>query len=277
LQCIDVFVYFCGNTFLTQKKLTMKILQIQLLLIFFLFSGLIYAQDTPSDATTEQDSYIVFTLKNNGKKKTIQISIPSGTVTILPKSFYQCKLIKGSEVAYIKKSGRTKLLLTVTADLEGKVINIVETKAKGSPAEILIDKNTFPSDLSDYDVVDSLALIELGAKKLEMARFPGCEGIEGTVAEKEYCAEQNMLEYIYTNFKYPGIARENGIEGTIVARFVLDADGFVINAEIIQGIGGGCDEEYLRLIHAMPKWIPGKVDGIPTPIQFELPIICFFE
>jgi TonB family protein len=81
-----------------------------------------------------------------------------------------------------------------------------------------------------------------------------------------------MLNYIAKNVKYPPVARENGIEGRVYVTFVVDKLGNIKDARILKGIGGGCDEEALRVINLMPQWIPGKQDGVPVQVQYNLPI-----
>lgn len=110
----------------------------------------------------------------------------------------------------------------------------------------------------------------------EMPRFAGCEGLEGTNKEKQACAEKKMLEFIYSNIEYPNLARENGREGTVVIRFVIDEKGNVIKPQILREIGDGCGKEGLRVVKKMnslsEKWTPGKQRGKAVKVQFNLPI-----
>ena len=64
------------------------------------------------------------------------------------------------------------------------------------------------------------------------------------------------------NLIYPNIARENGIQGRVIASFIVEKDGSISNIQIVRGIGGGCQEEVLRLISTMPKWKPAKHQGV---------------
>jgi periplasmic protein TonB len=84
--------------------------------------------------------------------------------------------------------------------------------------------------------------------------------------------ERELLEYLQKNIKYPAIARENGIQGTVVVQFVVDKDGSITIPEVVRGIGGGCDEEALRVVREMPKWQPGKQQGRPVKVKFTLPV-----
>jgi len=107
----------------------------------------------------------------------------------------------------------------------------------------------------------------------EMPRFPGCENMGLTSNERKKCSEKKQLEYIYKNIKYPTIARENGIEGVAVISFIVEKDGSVTNAKVEKDVGGGCGAEALRLIEAMPRWIPGKQSNEPVRVRFgNLPV-----
>ena len=83
----------------------------------------------------------------------------------------------------------------------------------------------------------------------------------------------DMADYLGRNLHYPENARAAGIEGRVLIEFVLNEDGSVSNAKIVRGIGGGCDEEALRIINKMPKWKPGKQNGLPVKVFFSLPIV----
>ncbi|HKK77727.1 MAG TPA: energy transducer TonB [Saprospiraceae bacterium] len=109
----------------------------------------------------------------------------------------------------------------------------------------------------------------------KMPRFPGCEDIEGDDQAKKACADQKLMEFLGKNIRYPGMAIENGIQGSVVVSFVIEKDGSITNAELLRDIGGGCGEEALRLINSMNdghKWIPGKQRGRNVTVRFTLPI-----
>lgn len=110
----------------------------------------------------------------------------------------------------------------------------------------------------------------------EMPRFPGCESPDMTLEEKQACSNQKFLEFIYTRVKYPAIARENGIDGTVLIGFVVEPDGSLTNIRILRDIGGGCGEEARRvaeLMSAMPeRWTPGKVGGEAVRVHFNFPL-----
>jgi protein TonB len=78
--------------------------------------------------------------------------------------------------------------------------------------------------------------------------------------------------FMGSSLRYPAAASGANIEGTVYVQFVVNEDGAVSNATVLRGIGGGCDEEALRVVNSMPKWKPGKQNGMPVKVFFTLPI-----
>ncbi len=83
---------------------------------------------------------------------------------------------------------------------------------------------------------------------------------------------QKLYEFIGNNIKYPQMARENGIQGKVFVKFVVWKDGSIRDVQVARGIGGGCDEEAVRVVKAMPSWKPGKQRNQAVPVYFNLPI-----
>ncbi len=81
-----------------------------------------------------------------------------------------------------------------------------------------------------------------------------------------------LMKYLSNTIQYPKMALENGIYGKVFVTFVVETDGRVTDIKVMRGIGGGCDEEAVRLVENMPKWIPGKQRNKPVRVQFTLPI-----
>ena len=92
----------------------------------------------------------------------------------------------------------------------------------------------------------------------EMPAFPG--------------GEQKLMEFVAKNVKYPQIARESGIQGRVFVSFVVEPDGSVSNVKVLRGIGGGCDEEAIRVVKSLPKWKPGKQRGKAVRVSYMLPV-----
>ena len=82
-----------------------------------------------------------------------------------------------------------------------------------------------------------------------------------------------LLEYVQKNLKYPMMARESDIQGRVFVGFVVEKDGSITNVKVMRGIGGGCDEEAVRVVQSLPKFKPGKQRGNPVRVAYTLPIV----
>jgi TonB family protein len=90
----------------------------------------------------------------------------------------------------------------------------------------------------------------------QMPEFPG--------------GESELNKFLSVNLKAPKDA--SGLQGTVISSFIVEEDGSVTNAKIIRGIGKSYDEEVLRVINLMPRWVPGKQNGKTVAVQFTMPV-----
>ena len=81
-----------------------------------------------------------------------------------------------------------------------------------------------------------------------------------------------MIKHIYSILKYPAIARENGITGTVVVSFIINKDGELQDASIMKDIGGGCGAEVLRVVKKLGNFTPGKQNGKPVSVIYRVPV-----
>ena len=84
--------------------------------------------------------------------------------------------------------------------------------------------------------------------------------------------ERALMRFLENNIRYPFAAQANFIQGRVITRFVVDRDGSIVDIEIVQSVHPELDREAVRVILAMPKWIPGKIDGQAVRVMFTLPI-----
>lgn len=119
---------------------------------------------------------------------------------------------------------------------------------------------TDPSDTTIFQVVE------------EMPYYKGCEDQELIKVELIKCAQEKMLEHVYKNIRYPKIAREAGVEGMVVIRFIVDKNGKVKKPEIVRNIGAGCGEEALKVVSSLGDWNPGKQRGKKVSVYYNLPV-----
>lgn len=91
----------------------------------------------------------------------------------------------------------------------------------------------------------------------QMPEFPG--GMEA------------LYQFLAANIKYPG-TKDVCVVGKVIVSFVIEKDGTVSDAKVVRKLHPAFDEEALRVVKLMPKWEPGRQDGKPVRVQFNLPI-----
>ncbi|MGM0530888.1 MAG: energy transducer TonB [Bacteroidota bacterium] len=152
-----------------------------------------------------------------------------------------------------------------------------------------------PSSTEDLNIVDDDVEIE---DELRLEQSEADENTEVSVdafAEEEeeeeeeenevFVVVENMPEfqggdinafrkYVQENIEYPTAAAENGIEGSVFVRFVVDTDGSISNVEVMRGVDPALDEEAKRVIMNAPAdWEPGEQRGETVRVQFTIPIV----
>lgn len=84
-----------------------------------------------------------------------------------------------------------------------------------------------------------------------------------------------MYKFLGKNLKYPSAAQRANIQGKVFLSFIVEKDGSITDIETMKGIGFGCDEEAMRVVKLMPKWIAGKQNGRNVRVKFTIPV--FFK
>lgn len=93
----------------------------------------------------------------------------------------------------------------------------------------------------------------------EMPKFPG--------------GDAALLEFIAKNVKYPVDAQQKGVQGRVIATFVVEKDGTVSEPIVVRGVDPSLDAEALRVISLFPQWMPGTQKGVPVRVKYTVPII----
>lgn len=92
----------------------------------------------------------------------------------------------------------------------------------------------------------------------QQAEFPGGMGA--------------LMKWLSNNIRYPESAQQNDIQGRVVVKFVVEKDGSIGNPTIVKGVDRDLDREALRVVGKMPKWQPGKNNGVAVRSYFNLPV-----
>lgn len=79
-------------------------------------------------------------------------------------------------------------------------------------------------------------------------------------------------KFIQRNLRYPYAAQEQDIQGKVFLSFVVEIDGSITDVTLIKGIGGGCDEEAMRVIKKSPKWKPGQQQNRKVRVRYTMPL-----
>ncbi|KAF5060119.1 hypothetical protein DSECCO2_328930 [anaerobic digester metagenome] len=114
-------------------------------------------------------------------------------------------------------------------------------------------------------------------------RMKGKTAVEEEVAEAEIFmvveeapvypgGDEERSKFFSENLRYPHEAREASVEGTVYVTFVIERDGSLSDIKILRGLGYGLDDEVLRVMRLMPRWIPGKQRGKPVRVQYNMPV-----
>lgn len=195
----------------------------------------------------------------------IEIEIPRSSVTPPPPPLPPPpSVIKEVPDEMILEDPVTFVDQSVDAETEVIAAPVVERKREFVPPP------PPPPPAEEVDVDEIFKIVE------EFPRFPGCEDMAGTAAEKKACADRKMLEFIYDNIRYPHVAVDNGIEGTVLVKFVVERDGRITGLEVLKDIGGECGKEAMRVVELMndlpERWTPGKQRNVPVRVIFNLPV-----
>ena len=135
-----------------------------------------------------------------------------------------------------------------------EIIEIVENDAKveetviqaSDDTEVAVEEEE-PEEQQIFQIVE------------EMPEFPGGMG--------------ECLKFLMKNAKYPTISQENGVQGKVSVKFVIEKDGSIADPVVVRGVDPYLDKEALRVVKSMPKWKPGKQRGKPVRVSYTVPVI----
>ncbi|MFM1932195.1 MAG: hypothetical protein RL226_1498 [Bacteroidota bacterium] len=103
-----------------------------------------------------------------------------------------------------------------------------------------------------------------------MPALPACKDLRGD--DRHQCTQLEIIKYVTQNTKYPPIAKDAGIQGTVFVYFVVDKNGAVKDAKVLREVDPRLDKEALRVIESLPKFEPGTQRGKPVSVQYTIPV-----
>ena len=159
-----------------------------------------------------------------------------------------------------------------------QIVNEVETEFMVEYYRDLEDEIDEFEDIDEYNDAESYDLSENEEIELEESLEPDYSGqtiyqsVEVDEEPKFPGGEHELMEYIADNIVYPQTAIDEGIQGRVFVSFVVEPNGKVTNVEVVRGIGGGCDEEAVRVVQSLPNWEPGVKRGKNVRVAFVVPV-----
>lgn len=136
-----------------------------------------------------------------------------------------------------------------------------------------------PQEVPNDEIVEDRA-IDINAEinmnqKLEVPDPPKDEEEEEEevfVVVEQQPKLKGGLKSLQQKINYPDMARKSGIEGRVYLQFIVNKNGKVEDPKVTRGIGGGCDQEALRVIKEA-EFVPGRQRGKPVKVRYSLPIV----
>lgn len=139
-----------------------------------------------------------------------------------------------------------------------EIIQVVENEVEVAEVEMIDTEADAKTIVEEFAIKEEVVEEEIFTIVENQAEYPG-----GTA---------ELFKYLNKEMKYPVVAKENGIQGTVFVQFVVWKDGKIKDVKILRGVNKMLDDEAIRVVKAMPSWSPGKQRGKPVPVYFNLPI-----
>lgn len=139
---------------------------------------------------------------------------------------------------------------------------IKETKAAISVADVKGNDEEHGKDIAELE--DHKQIVQEEEDKVFVAveqapSFPG--------------GEEALRKWMRDELRYPVIAQENEIEGRVILQFVVGKTGEIRDIVVLRVVDPALDKEAVRMVRSMPKWIPGKQQGVAVSVSFSLPVV----
>lgn len=150
---------------------------------------------------------------------------------------------------------------------EGKIESLRDIDVRNEKVSVVAPD----SSSVDEDITDPMAIGEVTAGDSKVYDMNAVE-----TAPEFSGGQREFVKYLSNNIRYPAVARQSNIQGKVYLGFIIEKDGSVNDVKVKQGIGGGCDEEAVRILRNSPKWKPGMIKGSAVrtycvqPVNFQL-------
>ena len=233
--------------------------------------------------------------KNDEPQKQVPVKKGKKDTTIKTNANQGIQVIEVSEASDKEKTSET----TVKQETEPNVaVIILNTKKKGEEPLLIVDDKIATIEQERALPRDSVARVATMREKAAIKSY-GEQAKYGALIittvkhqeeiDNEPLSQQDVFDkvdeapqfpggfsglmlYLSNNIRYPNDAIEAGAQGRVVVSFIVEKDGSISNAKVTKPTYSSFDEEALRVVCAMPKWMPGKQNGEVVRVKYSLPV-----
>ncbi len=151
---------------------------------------------------------------------------------------------------------------------------------KAAPKQIILEKlriveddDDLPGDELDFSS-ESLEDLVTDLTQVEQPDEDGDPIPFYSISDKPQFpgGQSALIKYLANAVRYPVVAAENGIQGTVYLSFVINKVGKVVNVKILRGVDSSIDREALRVVSSMPDWKPGRQGTQAVSVSYQVPI-----
>lgn len=233
---------------------------------------------------TEYDFY----LQANGEK--LQVTKGDDIQIVEDNGEWFKILTADGSTAYIKKTLCTDMEYYQTADGQAEEIDCDTDEADEAVVEADAEEEQQADEAATKADVKAAAEADVRAAAEAMASSQEASSIESVSApasiaastEKVYDVVEQMpaypggqnglFNYLSQSIKYPVIAEENGVQGRVIVKFIVERDGSISNIQVVKSVDPSLDKEAVRVTKSMPHWVPGKQNGETVRVYYTMPV-----
>lgn len=174
--------------------------------------------------------------------------------------------------------GNVSILRGVDPALDAEAIRVISGMPKWKPGT----QKGEPVNVK-YTVPVMFRLMPEPVDKIDEMMVVGYRNSEAPVIGEVYDVVEKMpefpggmtglMQHLSKNIRYPAEAHANNIQGRVVVSVIINTEGKVTNAKIVQGVAPSLDAEALRVTGTMPDWTPGTKDGKPVNVKYTFPVM----
>jgi len=165
----------------------------------------------------------------------------------------------GFEVRLPSKSSKANVAPATVAATTAVVASTIPDVSSVTTPEPVVVKKEVDNKVYPFQAVDV------------MATFPNCKN-EPNKQAKYVCFQRSLMKHVIKNFRYPARAQEEGIQGRVIVKFVIQKDGSIDEISVLRGVNKDLDKEAMRIVTKIPNIIPAQVDGDNVKVSTMLPI-----